>query len=431
MLKKYPKNKTFWYQLAKCFEEESILNKENKKIHSEYKKRAIFAYKKALSLGYLDASENIRMLKHKKRRRSSRVLLSVMIRILSFFMGVFALFIPISLENSEDLTAEIHVNSTRNIKTTHVELNEPFLILRSALFQYVKENGHMPTSLNYLTQDFPRNYLTSIPKEIESNSNLIHNQKNHEGGWIYNPPTGKDLSNYSSSELEEVINGAIKPNNDSCRRVRYCDFSPIKIVISKPSNQLMVVSGPYLLRMFPVALGKNDATPTGIFTIKKKVVNPNFIDTNIKSPYGTRGLELSDPRYAIHGTYDNQSIGKDVSHGCIRLFNFDIELLYGLIPLQTEVEIINTPAKEYLMTLSTRIIQKQKEITTELPSKNKEDNTPVAKEKNVNKNEDKSAKPSPPITSEQCECGPLESGNGDGDSPPNESDPDTKYNWAN
>jgi len=53
---------------------------------------------------------------------------------------------------------------------------------------------------------------------------------------------------------------------------------------------------------------------------------------------GTHRLKLGDG-YALHGTDQPESIGKSVSHGCVRLRNEDIETLYQLVPLGTVVYI--------------------------------------------------------------------------------------------
>ncbi|MGH7650860.1 MAG: L,D-transpeptidase [Gemmatimonadaceae bacterium] len=53
---------------------------------------------------------------------------------------------------------------------------------------------------------------------------------------------------------------------------------------------------------------------------------------------GTRRLDLGDG-YGIHGTDEPQSIGHSVSHGCVRLYNEDIEKLYPMVAVGTPVYI--------------------------------------------------------------------------------------------
>ena len=53
---------------------------------------------------------------------------------------------------------------------------------------------------------------------------------------------------------------------------------------------------------------------------------------------GTRRLNLGNG-YALHGTNQPDSIGRAVSHGCVRLRNADIEKLYGMVSVGTPVYI--------------------------------------------------------------------------------------------
>jgi len=57
-----------------------------------------------------------------------------------------------------------------------------------------------------------------------------------------------------------------------------------------------------------------------------------------KEVLGTHRLNLGDG-YALHGTNAPNSIGRSVSHGCVRLRNEDIETLYRMIPVGTSVYI--------------------------------------------------------------------------------------------
>ena len=53
---------------------------------------------------------------------------------------------------------------------------------------------------------------------------------------------------------------------------------------------------------------------------------------------GTRRLKMGDG-YAIHGTNKPETIGRSVSHGCVRMRNEDIERLYPMVPVGTPVYI--------------------------------------------------------------------------------------------
>ncbi|HSJ08469.1 MAG TPA: L,D-transpeptidase [Longimicrobiales bacterium] len=64
-------------------------------------------------------------------------------------------------------------------------------------------------------------------------------------------------------------------------------------------------------------------------------------------PFGTRQRQIPDvlgthklvmgDGYLIHGTDKETSIGDAVSHGCVRMFNADVERLFELVPVGTPV----------------------------------------------------------------------------------------------
>lgn len=87
------------------------------------------------------------------------------------------------------------------------------------------------------------------------------------------------------------------------------------------------------VKSYPVGIGKMlTPTPTGTYTIVSKSPNPG-------GPFGAMWMGLSKPHYGIHGTNNPSSIGKIVSHGCIRMFNRDVLQLSRLVPIGTPVTI--------------------------------------------------------------------------------------------
>jgi L,D-transpeptidase catalytic domain len=67
---------------------------------------------------------------------------------------------------------------------------------------------------------------------------------------------------------------------------------------------------------------------------------PPFVTENRRVPgeLGSYALDLGDG-YLIHGTNDPKSIGRAVTHGCIRLADLDIAWMYQYIPTGTSVHI--------------------------------------------------------------------------------------------
>ncbi|MGG3509730.1 L,D-transpeptidase [Paenibacillus lautus] len=108
-----------------------------------------------------------------------------------------------------------------------------------------------------------------------------------------------------------------------------------RIIVDLSDFQLHLLDGDLVVRTFPVAIGKMATqTPPGNYTIVNKQPNPG-------GPFGAYWLGLSKPHYGIHGTNDPSSIGRYVSHGCIRMYNEDVIELASLVPIHTRVTIRN------------------------------------------------------------------------------------------
>lgn len=106
-----------------------------------------------------------------------------------------------------------------------------------------------------------------------------------------------------------------------------------RIIVDLSDRSLYLLDGDKVLRGFPVGIGKMlTQTPQGEYTIINKAPNPG-------GPFGAYWMGLSRPHYGIHGTNDPSSIGQEVSHGCIRMFNQDVVQLAGIVPIGTRVTI--------------------------------------------------------------------------------------------
>ncbi len=70
---------------------------------------------------------------------------------------------------------------------------------------------------------------------------------------------------------------------------------------------------------------------------------PAVVPPGPDNPLGTRVLKLEMPGYLIHGTNQPYGVGMRVSHGCVRLYPENIELLYSLVSIGESVMIINEP----------------------------------------------------------------------------------------
>ncbi|MCG7334805.1 L,D-transpeptidase [Sporosarcina sp. ACRSM] len=105
------------------------------------------------------------------------------------------------------------------------------------------------------------------------------------------------------------------------------------IDIATQKHQLKLYDGHRLVKTYPIAVGRMvTATPIGTYRLINKQRNPG-------GPFGAFWMGLSKPHYGIHGTNNPASIGRSVSHGCIRMRNKDVLELASKVPIGTTVQI--------------------------------------------------------------------------------------------
>ncbi len=122
------------------------------------------------------------------------------------------------------------------------------------------------------------------------------------------------------------------------------------------------IDGQRYVSTYPIGIGRQGFnTPTGTYTITLKVKDPiwrvpadirkekpelpAFVQPGEDNPLGRYWLQLSVNGYGIHGTNKPYGIGREVSHGCIRLYPEDIEILSKFVEPGTTVKIVNDPVK--------------------------------------------------------------------------------------
>lgn len=120
------------------------------------------------------------------------------------------------------------------------------------------------------------------------------------------------------------------------------------IVVDKSQNTLTLKSGDKIVKTYRVSTGLNNSTPIGNFKIINKIVDPPWYTAGSVIPadspkniLGSRWMGISAQSYGIHGTTEPQSVGKQVTSGCVRMKNPDVEELYQIVPEGTEVIIVD------------------------------------------------------------------------------------------
>lgn len=72
---------------------------------------------------------------------------------------------------------------------------------------------------------------------------------------------------------------------------------------------------------------------------------PRVFPPGPDNPLGSHALLLSEKGYLIHGTNKQFGVGMQVSHGCFRMYNEDIERFIYEVEKGTSVQVVNQPVK--------------------------------------------------------------------------------------
>ncbi len=72
---------------------------------------------------------------------------------------------------------------------------------------------------------------------------------------------------------------------------------------------------------------------------------PAVVPAGPDNPLGSRWMTIGNTSFGIHGTNFRWSIGRTATHGCIRLYEDEIQKLFDRIPSGTPVEFVYQPIK--------------------------------------------------------------------------------------
>jgi L,D-transpeptidase ErfK/SrfK len=145
------------------------------------------------------------------------------------------------------------------------------------------------------------------------------------------------------------------------------------IVVNLPEHRLYYYppakkGKPITVISYPVSIGKMDwRTPIGLTHVIQKEKNPSWfppesvrkehaaagdplppkVPSGPDNPLGLFAMRLAagNGTYMIHGTNNPIAVGLAVTHGCVRMYPEDVEQLFPMIPVGTEVRLINEPVK--------------------------------------------------------------------------------------
>jgi len=130
----------------------------------------------------------------------------------------------------------------------------------------------------------------------------------------------------------------------------------VSVVVSKGAGSLTVLRGNDVIFFAPVTSGStHDPLPIGDWKVKGVARDPSFhydpdlfwnadasdskakIPPGPNNPVGVVWIDLDKPHYGLHGTPEPRSIGRNTSHGCVRMTNWDAQSVAALVKPGTPV----------------------------------------------------------------------------------------------
>ena len=208
-------------------------------------------------------------------------------------------------------------------------------------------------------QDIVKNYpdydkIMTVQKELETlNMDMIFSKVQVPGKTaIHEVVSGDTLGKIAKTygTTVELIQRSNNLKSDVIRvgqklRVWTGKFN---IFVDKSQNILILKDGNEVVKVYSVSTGENNSTPVGTFTVTSRLTDPVWFNRGVVVPpespqnvLGTRWLGFDIPGYGIHGTVEPDNIGRQVTAGCVRMRNEEVEELYSLIPMGTQVVIVD------------------------------------------------------------------------------------------
>ena len=205
-----------------------------------------------------------------------------------------------------------------------------------------------------LITDFPssREVMQWQKKVEEFNLKLLFSPTMTPGAEVYEIKPGDTLIRIAKmyKTTPELIMRSNQMSSDKImpgEKVKVWTV-PFTIVVDKSQNLLMLKTKEEVFKTYVVATGLNNSTPVGTFKITNKLMNPTWFKAGAVVPpespeniLGTRWMGFDLSGYGIHGTTEPETLGQQVTQGCVRMRNSEVEELYTIVPVGTEVEVVD------------------------------------------------------------------------------------------
>lgn len=196
--------------------------------------------------------------------------------------------------------------------------------------------------------------LSEVVSKLEAvNMDLLFSRKVNEFKEIYEVQRGDSLyaiaKRFNTTiDFLEKANGLSKTKviHPGDRLIVLKPETKISVNVDKSQRSLMLLLNGEVIRRYNIAIGADNDTPTGRFTVQNKLKDPVWFNAGSaiapddpRNVLGTRWLGF-DRDLGIHGTREDKNILDQTSNGCVRMYNPEVEELYTIVRVGDPVIIV-------------------------------------------------------------------------------------------
>ena len=169
---------------------------------------------------------------------------------------------------------------------------------------------------------------------------------------VKNLKAGSEIAAQVANDIPDEPEQKPDSNSESAAATK------MSVKVDVKTNMLGVFDGDKIIAAYPVTVGsKQTATPIGEWKVRGVAKLPTFrhdeqmlkhgersknfymLPPGPNNPVGVVWIALNKRGIGIHGTDDPNTIGQSVSHGCIRLANWDVVRLAGRVKAGVPVSV--------------------------------------------------------------------------------------------
>ena len=195
-------------------------------------------------------------------------------------------------------------------------------------------------------RDFLEKLNPGKTKAIKAGDQLqVPNVEPFEVATVKDLKPGSEIAPPAANDIGDGETGGATENASPASKAPESGSAPpaISVKVDTTTNMLGVYDAERLVAAYPVTIGSGRTeSPVGEWKVKGVAKMPNFrhdekmlkegersddfhmLAPGPNNPVGVVWIALNKKGIGLHGTDDPDSIGRSVSHGCVRLANWDV-----------------------------------------------------------------------------------------------------------